>query len=298
MTPPPQSSFFCSNTSEARFNLHTEFVGSNTFKMSDCCKTGFQWDGTPVGTETTIGKNKTYITGTNKDAAVLLVHDIFGWTLPNLRLLADHYAKEANVTAYLPDLQVFASSKIISSNRKLTKIHSYDGEVVDPEALFNPAKRDQFDVGAFLGRHSKELRQPEIFGVAKELRSKYKKVGAIGFCWGAWACFRLAAKGNDILDAVSVAHPSLLEKSEIENLGVPTQIMAPETDPQFTPELKQFSVETLPKLNIPYEYIYFPGVMHGFAAKGDKNDPKQRDALERAKNSAINFFKQYLGNTV
>lgn len=72
--------------------------------MSECCKSGFQWEGTPVGAETTLGKNKTYVTGSNKDAAVLLVHDAFGWTLPNNRLLADHYAKEANVTAYLPDL--------------------------------------------------------------------------------------------------------------------------------------------------------------------------------------------------
>lgn len=36
--------------------------------------------------------------------AILIVHDIFGWTLPNARLLADHYAKEADATVYLPDL--------------------------------------------------------------------------------------------------------------------------------------------------------------------------------------------------
>ena len=36
--------------------------------------------------------------------AILMVHDIFGWTFPNARLLADHYAKEADATVYLPDL--------------------------------------------------------------------------------------------------------------------------------------------------------------------------------------------------
>ena len=71
--------------------------------MSSCCKEGFKWNGTPTGKEATLGNNKCYVTGDNKDAAVLLVHDVFGWTLPNLRILADHYAKEANVTAYLPD---------------------------------------------------------------------------------------------------------------------------------------------------------------------------------------------------
>jgi esterase/lipase len=72
--------------------------------LNDCCKTGFKWDGTPEGHEGTLDNNKTYITGTNKDVAVLLVHDIFGWTFPNLRILADHFAKEANCTCYIPDL--------------------------------------------------------------------------------------------------------------------------------------------------------------------------------------------------
>lgn len=46
--------------------------------MGECCKAGFLWDGTPVGKETTLGKNKTYVTGSNKDVAVLMVHDVFG----------------------------------------------------------------------------------------------------------------------------------------------------------------------------------------------------------------------------
>lgn len=72
--------------------------------MSECCKSGFKWTGSPEGKEGTLANNKAYITGSNKDAAVLIVHDVFGWTLPNARILADHYAKEANTTVYLPDL--------------------------------------------------------------------------------------------------------------------------------------------------------------------------------------------------
>lgn len=70
----------------------------------DCCKSGFKWDGKPVGHEGTLDKNKAYITGSNKHAAVLLIHDLFGWTFPNLRLLADHFAQEANCTCYVVDL--------------------------------------------------------------------------------------------------------------------------------------------------------------------------------------------------
>ena len=72
--------------------------------MSECCKSGFKWDGKPTGKVEKIAGLDTYVAGDNKNAAILIVHDIFGWTLPNLRILADHYAKEANATVYLPDL--------------------------------------------------------------------------------------------------------------------------------------------------------------------------------------------------
>lgn len=73
-------------------------------ELDDCCKIGFKWDGKAVGYEGILDKNKAYITGTNKHAAVLIIHDVFGWTFPNLRLLADHFAQEANATVYLVDL--------------------------------------------------------------------------------------------------------------------------------------------------------------------------------------------------
>ena len=68
-----------------------------------------QWDGKPTGKEKTLGKNKAYVSGTNKEAAVMIVHDVFGWTFTNARLLADHFAAEADVTCYLPDLYVLES---------------------------------------------------------------------------------------------------------------------------------------------------------------------------------------------
>lgn len=72
--------------------------------MKDCCLRGFKWDGQPTGREETFAGASTYVSGTNEDVAILMIHDLFGWTLPNLRLLADSYAEEANATVYLPDL--------------------------------------------------------------------------------------------------------------------------------------------------------------------------------------------------
>lgn len=72
-------------------------------EVRSCCLTGFQWSGTPTGHVGKLAGNQTYITGTNKHAAILLIHDAFGWEFPNVRLLADHFAREADATVYVPD---------------------------------------------------------------------------------------------------------------------------------------------------------------------------------------------------
>lgn len=70
------------------------------------CISGTVWKGQPHGTETKLGNNHCYVVGTNEEAAVLIIHDLLGWKWENVRLLADTYAKEADVTVYLPDLLV------------------------------------------------------------------------------------------------------------------------------------------------------------------------------------------------
>lgn len=159
--------------------------------------------------------------------------------------------------------------------------------------MSNPEKQKKFDLGAFIGRHSKEIRWPEMKASAQALKSQYPKVGAIGFCYGAWACFKLAADPS-LIDAISTAHPSLLEKSEVDGVKVPVQVLSPEHDTFYTEELKKYTLETLPKTGVPFEYIYFPRLNHGFAARGDPNDKAQKEGLERAKRSVVNFFNEYL----
>jgi dienelactone hydrolase len=74
--------------------------------LSSCCGKGFEWDGTPEGKVIPFptASNQAYITGSHTDAAVMLIPDLFGWEYPNIRLLADHLAREAEVTVYVPDL--------------------------------------------------------------------------------------------------------------------------------------------------------------------------------------------------
>ncbi|EKG09655.1 Dienelactone hydrolase [Macrophomina phaseolina MS6] len=239
---------------------------------SECCLKGSKWEGTPVGTEDKISNYNTYITGSNPDVAILVVHDAFGWTFNNSRLLADQYAQAADATVYIPDF--------------------FDGEVIPPEVLKEPNILKTFDFEGFNRRHSKEIRLPQITEVAKALRSRYKRLGAVGFCFGGWAVFRLGAKDqNRLVDCITVGHPTALEKGEIENVGVPVQIIAPEHDPTFTPELKAHSFNTIQALGLPFDYQYFPGLEHAFCTRGNPGD---LHGMERAKNAAILWFQEWL----
>ena len=97
-----------------------------------------------------------------------------------------------------------------------------------------------------------------------------------------------------MVDCISTAHPSGIEKTEVDNISVPVQICAPEKDPVFTPELKEYCNRVIPTLNVDYDYQYFPGLVHGFATRGDIKDEKQKLGFERAKNVTVNWLQQYL----
>lgn len=126
------------------------------------------------------------------------------------------------------------------------------------------------------------------------IRAKRQRIGAIGFCFGGWGVFRLGAKGRNLVDCIATAHPSFLEKSEIDKIGVPVQIIAPEFDFMFTADLKDHSNQVIPKLGVAYDYQFFPGLEHGFATRGDPHNAAEREGMERATKAAVRWFKQWL----
>lgn len=80
--------------------------------MSTCCVEGFEWNGKPSSEVKKLGTHDAYVVGSNTEIAILIIHDVFGWTFTNTRLLADHYAREVNATVYVPDLYVIRSDNV------------------------------------------------------------------------------------------------------------------------------------------------------------------------------------------
>ena len=162
------------------------------------------------------------------------------------------------------------------------------------DILQDQSQWHKLDLPAFLARNTKEIRGPEIIACATTLRAQYARTGAVGFCFGGWGVFWLGAKGRGLVDCISTAHPSLLEQSEIQAVGVPVQILAPEIDPLFTAELKEFSNRVIPTLGVPYDYQFFPGLEHAFAIRGDPGNEAERRGMARAKNMAVSWLREWL----
>jgi dienelactone hydrolase len=227
--------------------------------VAPCCHAGFEWDGIPTGHIDTLGKTNTYVTGDNPDKAILLIHDLFSWTFTNVCLLADHYAREADATVFVPD---FMSGKVLP----------------------------------FASIPSGNIHEHRIFEFAKVLRTRFRRLGAVGFCFGGWAVFRLAAKEHQppLVDCITAGHPTLVTEKDIDDIAVPVQILAPEYDAFYTEELKTHSLEMIQKVGLPFDFQHFPEVEHACFIRGDPRKAGEWEAGERAKKSAVSWLRKFL----
>ena len=145
-----------------------------------------------------------------------------------------------------------------------------------------------FDFQSWFTANSPDVRMPQILECAKQLREQHSWVGYVGYCWGGGVGFKVASKDHSgLFDCVTVAHPATPSEEEVKAIGVPFQIIAPEHDPTFPPEVKEMCNREIPKLGVPYLYHHFPGVMHGFATKCDEAKESEKKALELAKNAVV-----------
>ncbi|KAI1354452.1 dienelactone hydrolase [Xylaria sp. FL0043] len=234
-----------------------------------CCLKTFTWGGTPKGVETKLSNHHCYVTGQNTETAILLVHDLFGWKYPSVHLIADHFAREVNATVYVPDF--------------------FGGWVVDWQAV-KDERWNEVDLDGVVRDQSREIRGPEMVACARAIKAElgFKRLGAIGYCYGGWAVCHLASKAQEfqLVDAISMAHPSWLVKEYIDNIAVPFQVLAPENDQSSTPEMKSYTFQTALKLNVPFSYQHF--------VRGDERNKGEREAMVIARNAVVAWFKQYL----
>ncbi|KAJ5086917.1 hypothetical protein NUU61_008224 [Penicillium alfredii] len=237
-----------------------------------CCASGFKHEGTPVGEVKNIDGVNTYVVypkdNKTPDKAVLFLTDVFG-IFPNAQLLADEFASNGYLTI-IPDL--FRGDQI--------KVADMDSGKVN--------------LPSWISNHQPAVVEPVVESSIKYLRETLgvKKIGAVGYCFGAKYVCRYLQPGQ--IDVGYSAHPSFVTHELLGAIQGPFSIAAAEIDQIFTTQLRHESEDTLIKTGQPWQINLFGGVKHGFAVRGDLNDNKQKFAKEQAFYQAVLWFNQFL----
>ncbi|KAI1307073.1 hypothetical protein F5Y03DRAFT_383855 [Xylaria venustula] len=99
------------------------------------------------------------------------------------------------------------------------------------------------------------------------------KIACIGYCFGApYVCSELA---RGTVSAGAFAHPAFLKEHHFRDIKKPLLLSCAETDHTFDVPSRRRALDILQEEKKIYHYQLFSGVEHGFALRGDPNDPYQ-----------------------
>jgi len=174
-----------------------------------CCTVGVKHEGTAVGEIKKIGDISTYFSYPKDKSthnAILIITDVIGHEFINVQLIADQFAANGYFVV-IPDL--------------------FYGDTVK---LNSPP---DFDLMGWLQNHQPANVDPIIETTLKEMRGRLgcKRIGGVGYCFGGKYVCRFLKEGR--LDAGYTAHPSFVDKEELEGIVGPLSISAAETDQIF-----------------------------------------------------------------
>ncbi|KAJ3408806.1 hypothetical protein HDV05_004755 [Chytridiales sp. JEL 0842] len=266
-------------------------------ELPECCRAGFLWKGKPTGTVETLGGVEAYVARPQvpTDKYILILTDVFGHVLVNVRLIADCFAK-AGFNCVVPDIL----------HGDPLQFSLVDG-ILDPPQTYlervTQVVRTGWIVPNFaywLSKHYDSNTLPVVDAVLDDLKTgewKAGKVGVVGYCFGGRYAILKGSKADERVDAVVGAHPSNVSvPKDIEALGKPTLFVLAGFDWVFTNSMVEMAKKVVKETGKEglVEFVEYKGTKHGFAVRGQENDPVTLEARNEATSKMIDFFRMTL----
>ncbi|KAJ4416590.1 hypothetical protein N0V85_002221 [Neurospora sp. IMI 360204] len=292
---------------------------------ADCFKGTLRGDVIPTGHEHVIHGLPTYIATPEPWVKPL------GTTLRNTRALADSYAKRVPCIVYVPDfmdgksisLSLMASfgSKPDPNSPWLIRILVRSWNIIKAVPV----------VLLFLYRTRPSVAWPRVRSFISAVRTtptadgEPPKVGVAGFCWGGLYAVGLTNTQNPenwatlagerkvpLIDCAFTAHPSMLKlPRHIHEVQLPLSLANGEDDSfmgrekmkevmRILEDKNRMSAREMEGANMPdaHEVVVYPGAKHGFAVRGDREDPLQKERGDQSEDQAVRWFSKWFGRNV
>ncbi|KAK9434389.1 dienelactone hydrolase [Lipomyces doorenjongii] len=264
------------------------------------CTSGTLHTATPQGSSTNLFGFETYVSPIpeNPKGVILYITDIFGWELPNARLLADAYAKEGDFVVYVPNFMPWVPIKEselkedILENGGLLQSFSHRMWLMSRFIPFAIAARPS-------------VTTPKILKFARSIKSsEYSSLPlfTVGFCWGGKYTVLLSKSnlGKDVFAATAAMHPSMLKlPGDIEGLSVPLAIGLGTKDQAVTKQgaatIESVLQNTTQEVkNFEFELKWYESMKHGFAVRGNLEKEDVRKGIDDAKKQVIEWFHKFM----
>ncbi|PCH34364.1 alpha/beta-hydrolase [Wolfiporia cocos MD-104 SS10] len=240
-----------------------------------CCLKSVEHTGTARGTTEKIAGVDTYISrpaNLGEDRRIILFFaDVYGPFFLNSQLIMDYWASHGYLVLAL---DYFEGDPIQNYLPRVGKDYSIEFDFV-------PAKMIR----------AKQLAPPWLEAIREQFGTLQTKWITVGYCFGA--SFVMDCLATDWIIAGAFAHPAFLKDDHFKSLKQPLLLSCAETDHTFPLEYRRKAEDILVEKKATYHIQVFSGVTHGFALRGNVNDPVAKWAKEQSAEAILSWFNMF-----